>query len=55
MGHGSERFNRFFFQLEHLQEFAKIHLANLVIWQLPKTYAKLKYRLSPFGLGKIKN
>jgi hypothetical protein len=26
--------------LEHLQEFAKIHLANLVIWQVPKLYGK---------------
>ena len=30
---------------EHL--FAKINLANLVIWQLAKIYAKLKTRLSP--------
>jgi len=28
--------------LQHLQEFAKINLANLVIWQLAKIYAKLK-------------
>ena len=33
--------------LEHLKEFAKINLANLVIWQLAKIYAKLKRRLSP--------
>lgn len=26
--------------LEHLREFAKINLANIVIWQLPKVYAK---------------
>jgi len=26
--------------LEHLQEFAKIDLVNLVIWQVPKTYGK---------------
>jgi hypothetical protein len=26
--------------LEHLQEFAKFYLANLVICQLPKLYAK---------------
>jgi hypothetical protein len=25
---------------EHLQEFAKIHLANIVIWQLDKIYGK---------------
>jgi hypothetical protein len=25
---------------EHLQEFAKIHLANIVIWQLAKIYGK---------------
>jgi len=41
---------------EHL--FAKINLANLVIWQLAKIYAKLKRRLSPrvcyFGLGKMR-
>ena len=28
--------------LEHLQEFAKINLAKLVIWQLAKLYDKLK-------------
>ena len=33
--------------VEHLQKFAKINLANLVIWQLAKIYAKLKRRLSP--------
>ena len=27
-------------ELEHLQEFAKFYLANLVICQLPKIYAK---------------
>jgi hypothetical protein len=26
--------------LEHLQEFAKIHLTNIVIWQLAKIYDK---------------
>jgi hypothetical protein len=26
--------------LEHLQEFAKIHLPNIVIWQLTKIYGK---------------
>jgi hypothetical protein len=26
--------------LEHLQEFAKIHLANIMIWQLAKIYGK---------------
>jgi hypothetical protein len=26
--------------LEHFQEFAKIHLANIVIWQLDKIYGK---------------
>jgi hypothetical protein len=26
--------------LEHLPEFAKIHLANIVIWQLAKIYDK---------------
>jgi len=30
---------------EHLQEFAKINLAKLVIWQLAKIYVKLKRRL----------
>ena len=43
---------------EHLQEFAKINLAKLVIWQHVKIYAKLKRRLSPrvcyFGLGKMR-
>ena len=43
---------------EHLQEFAKINLANLVIWQLAKIYAKSKIRLSPrvchLGLVKLK-
>ena len=28
--------------LEHLKEFAKINLANLVIWQLAKIYASQK-------------
>ena len=44
--------------VEHLQKFAKINLANLVIWQLAKIYAKLKRRLSPrvchLGLVKLK-
>ena len=44
--------------VEHLQKFAKINLANLVIWQLAKIYAKLKRGLSPrvcnFGLGKLR-
>jgi hypothetical protein len=26
--------------LEHLQEFAKIHLTNIMIWQLAKIYGK---------------
>jgi len=33
--------------LEHLREFAKINLANLMFWQLGKIYAKLKRKLSP--------
>jgi len=33
--------------LEHHQQFVKIHLANTIIWQLPKIYDKLKNRLSP--------
>ena len=41
---------------EHLQEFAKINLVNLVIWQLAKIYAKSKRRLSPriYHLGLVK-
>jgi len=43
---------------EYLQEFAKINLANLVIWQLAKIYAKVKKKAIskslPFRLGKNK-
>ena len=33
--------------LEHLQEFAKIYLPNLVIWQVAKTYGKCNFVVSP--------